>query len=144
MLEPKERYRYERKSLTLIRVLYRLQKRLISSQCACHSAVYHGKFRDVPCQTALDRVGLAWPCRTVPGRPGPQPLTFIDRAWLGPAQPQALTFIDRAWASPAPKPPLLSTGPWASRPPSPHFHRQGPGQPGPQPLTSIGQPPHFY
>ena len=68
--------------------------------------------------------------------PASQSLTFIDRALGGPA-PQALTFIDRAWASPAPqsltfidrKPSLLSTGP---------------GQPGPQPLTSIGQTPHFY
>ena len=31
-----------------------------------------------------------------------------------------------------------------ARPPIPHFYRQGPGQPGPQPLTSIGQTPHFY
>ena len=62
------------------------------------------------------------------GQPGPQALTFIDRA-LGQPGPQPLTFIDR-------NPSLLSTGP---------------GQPGPQPLTSIGQPltsigqtPHFY
>ena len=107
--------------------------------------------RDGPCRPVV------WPCRTVPGRPGPQPLTFIDRAWAGPA----------------PNPSLLSKGPGPARPPSPHFYRQGPGQPGPQaltfidraqagpapnpslllanpslllarPLTSIGQAPHFY
>ena len=54
--------------------------------------------------------------------------------WAGPAgagpAPQALTFIDRARASPAPS--------------IPHFYRQALGQPGPQPLTSIGQTPHFY
>ena len=46
--------------------------------------------------------------------------------WAGPAL-QPLTFIDRAWASPTPQ--------------SPHFYRQGLGQPRPpQPLTSIGEP----
>ena len=38
----------------------------------------------------------------------------------------------------------LSTGPGPAQPQIPHFHRQGPSQPGPQPLTSIGQAPHFY
>ena len=67
---------------------------------------------------------FGWPWAS----PAPQALTFIDRAWASLA-PQSLTFIDR-------NPSLLSTGP---------------GQPGPQPLTSIGQPltsigqtPHFY
>ena len=83
--------------------------------------------------------------------PGPQALTFIDRAWppnpsllsTGPG-PQPLTFIDRAW------------------PPTPQFYRQGPA-PNPSlllatpslllarpptsmatPLTSISRTPHFY
>ena len=90
-------------------------------------AVCNQKRREPP-----GRLTMFW-ARAVPAS---HSLTFIDRAWAGPA-PQALTFIDRAWASPAPQsltfidrnPSLLSTGP---------------GQPGPQPLTSIGQTPHFY
>ena len=65
---------------------------------------------------------------------------WAGRAWASPA-PQALTFIDRAGASPAPSPSLLSTG---QGPPNPSLLSTGTGQPGPQPLTSIGQTPHFY
>ena len=52
--------------------------------------------RDVPCQTAVDRVGQ-W---LGPGQPGPQPLTFIKRAWT----------------SPAPNPSLLTKGPGPAAP----------------------------
>ena len=49
------------------------------------------------------------------------------KVWPGPARP--------------PNPSLLSTGPRPARPsPIPHFYRQGLGQPGSQPLTSIGKP----
>ena len=73
------------------------------------------------------------------GRPG-LPIPHFYRQGSGPAR--------------APKPSLLSTGPWASpaRPPKAltFINRNlsllspGPGQPGLQPLTSIGQTPHFY
>ena len=64
-----------------------------------------------PCQTVV------WPCRTVPGRPGPQTphfywpvqppnYSFFPRTWVRPA-PQLLTFIDRARAA---------------RPQTPHFY----------------------
>ena len=72
-------------------------------------------------------------------------------AWAGPAS-QSLTFIDRALDRPGPPSPhfyrqrLGQPGP-----PIPHFYRQESltfidkaGQPGSQPLTSIGQTPHFY
>ena len=79
--------------------------------------------RDGPCRPVV------WPCRTVPGRPGPQtphfywpgpasPTPHFYRQGLGQPGPQPLTFIDRAQASPA--------------------------QPSPQTLTSIGQTRHFY
>ena len=71
----------------------------------------------------LGQPGLPIPhfYRQGPGRAAAQALTFIDRAWASLA-PQPLTFIDR------------NLSPFST----------GPGQPGHQPLTSIGQTPHFY
>ena len=69
---------------------------------------------------------------TIPGRRSPQnPRFYLP----GPGSPTPHSY---PWPRPA-------------CPPTPHFYRQGPGQPGPQPLTSLGQPltsigqtPHFY
>ena len=71
------------------------------------------------------------------GRPG-LPIPHFYRQGPGPARP--------------PKPSLLSTRPGPARHPNPsllstgipHFYRQGLDSPAPQPLTSIGQTPHFY
>ena len=73
-------------------------------------------------------------------------------AWAGPAS-QSLTFIDRALGrSGSPSPHFYRHGlgqrgahnPWLLSTGIPHFYRQGPASPAPQPLTSIGQTPHFY
>ena len=73
----------------------------------------------------------------------------------GPARPpNPFTFIDRPWASPAPQTPhFYRQGPGQPGPPTPHFYRQEsltfidgarPARPPIEPLTSIGQTPHFY
>ena len=67
-------------------------------------------------------------------------LAVLDRA--GPAQPPDPSLL---LARPGqPNPSLLSTGPWASAAPNPSLLSTGPRPAWPQPLTSIGQTPHFY
>ena len=99
-----------------------------------------GMFRARPRWT-VSASGLAVPGRPGPptphfyrqglGRPGPQPLTFIDRA-----QPQTPHFY---WPTPHfywPTPHFY----W----PAPHFYWPDPSLLLGRPLTSIGQTPHFY
>ena len=63
--------------------------------------------------------------------------------WAGPAS--QLTFINRAWAGPAlPNPSLLSTGPGPARPPKPSLLSTGPGPARPPTPHFYWPTPHFY
>ena len=52
-------------------------------------------------------------------------------------QKNSFMFFFLTWIFGSLKPSRLSTGPGPAWPPSPHFYRQGLGQPSPQPLTFI-------
>ena len=59
------------------------------------------------------------------------------RGTFGPAWPPTPHFYRQGPGQPGPQPLTFIDSPGPARPPTPHFYRQGPGRPGPQALTFI-------
>ena len=129
----------------------RLEWRTASSRFQHGEDAWSGMFRARPRWT-VSASGLAVPDRAGPARP-PDPKFLLAR----PGQPNPSLLSTGPGPAWPPNPSLLSTGPGPARPPNPSLLSTALGPPGPpksltfidgagpaQPLTSIGQTPHFY